>query len=83
MIKWVHQLRAMLQKCVPLMNGKQLIACFILSYIFVIESMLVCTTNCMRTSPFIFGFSSVLLSCQETNQLFNSLSNSSCESFAK
>lgn len=39
-IKWVHQVGAMLQKRVPLMNRKQLMACFILSHIFVIEALL-------------------------------------------
>lgn len=65
------------------MNRKQLTACFILSYIFVIEAMLVCVTNSMGTSQFIFVFSSMLLSCQEIHQLLNGLFNLSCWSFAE
>lgn len=38
---------------VPFMKEKQPLASFILIYIFVIEVMLVCTTNSMGTSQFI------------------------------
>lgn len=67
---------------VPLIKGKQFIAYSICSCIFVIEARLVRTANSMGTSQFIFVFSTMLFGCQETHQLLNGLSNSSCWSSA-
>lgn len=84
---YMGSLRAVLQKRpdgVPVTNGKQPIACLFHAYLCICNGGHACLHNQFygcKSIYFLFQ-RAMLFSCQETHQLLNGLSNSSCWSFA-